>query len=76
MNAIPAGKLETAGIVGHFIDGKAIADDSRPAPVYNPATGKVTKQVAMASQKTVETAIAAVITSYSIHYTKLYDAPC
>ena len=64
MNAIPAGKLETAGIVGHFIDGKAIADDSRPAPVYNPATGKVTKQVAMASQKTVETAIAAAAAAF------------
>jgi malonate-semialdehyde dehydrogenase (acetylating)/methylmalonate-semialdehyde dehydrogenase len=46
-------------IVGHFIDGADVADDNRPQPVTNPATGEVTKQVAMASRGTVERAIAA-----------------
>ena len=46
-------------IIGHFINGRDVADDNRPAPVFNPATGKATKQVAMASQATVEDAIAA-----------------
>jgi len=59
MTATPAAKSETADIVGHFIDGKDVADGNRPAPVYNPATGRVTRQVAMASRDTVKAAIAA-----------------
>ena len=46
-------------ILGHFINNADVADDNRPAPVYNPATGAQTKQVAMASKTTVEDAIAA-----------------
>ena len=45
--------------IGHFINGTDVADDNRPAPVYNPATGEQTKHVAMASKATVEDAIAA-----------------
>ena len=39
---------------GHFINGADVADDNRAAPVYNPATGVSSKQVAMASKATVE----------------------
>jgi malonate-semialdehyde dehydrogenase (acetylating)/methylmalonate-semialdehyde dehydrogenase len=46
-------------ILGHFINGIDVADGNRPAPVYNPATGKCSRQVAMASKATVEDAIAA-----------------
>ena len=46
-------------IVGHFINGIDVADDNRPQPVTNPATGEVARQVAMASRETVEDAIAA-----------------
>jgi len=46
-------------ILGHYIGGAEVADDNRPAPVHNPATGQVTKQVAMASRTTVQSAIAA-----------------
>ncbi len=46
-------------ILGHFINGARIADDNRPQPVFNPATGEETKRVAMASKATVDTAIAA-----------------
>ncbi len=46
-------------IVGHLISGEAVADDNRPQPVFNPATGELTRRVAMASRATVEGAIAA-----------------
>ncbi len=59
MSARPAEEVDAANIVGHFINGKHVADNNRPLPVTNPATGKVTKQVAMASKNTVEDAIAA-----------------
>ena len=45
--------------IGHFINGVDVADDNRPAPVYNPATGELARHVAMASKATVEEAIAA-----------------
>jgi malonate-semialdehyde dehydrogenase (acetylating)/methylmalonate-semialdehyde dehydrogenase len=51
-------------ILGHFINNADIADDNRPAPVYNPATGALTKQVAMAAKATVEDAIAAAEAAY------------
>ncbi|MEM9303951.1 MAG: CoA-acylating methylmalonate-semialdehyde dehydrogenase [Pseudomonadota bacterium] len=46
-------------VLGHYINGRRVDDSNRPAPVHNPATGKVTRQVAMASQATVADAIAA-----------------
>ena len=45
-------------IVGHLIGGKSIADSARTQAVYNPATGEISKQVALASKETVEQAIA------------------
>jgi len=59
MNATPARSLDTANIVGHFINGADVADDNRPLAVTNPATGEVTKHVAMATKSTVEDAISA-----------------
>ncbi len=59
MNARPASKIDIANVVGHFINGADVADDNRPEPVTNPATGQVTRHVAMASKQTVENAIAA-----------------
>ena len=44
--------------VGHLIDGKIVADTERTQPVFNPATGQSTTSVALASQATVEAAIA------------------
>jgi len=43
--------------VGHFINGKQVADTNRPQPVTNPATGEVTRMVSMAAPSTVEGAI-------------------
>ena len=45
--------------VGHFINGEQVADQVRTQHVFNPATGAVSKQVALASKETVESAIAA-----------------
>lgn len=46
-------------IVGHFINGELVTPEGRTQDVFNPATGQVTKQVALASKETVEDAIAA-----------------
>ena len=59
MSARPAENLDPARSLGHFINGADVSDDNRPAPVTNPATGKISKHVAMASKRTVESAIAA-----------------
>jgi malonate-semialdehyde dehydrogenase (acetylating)/methylmalonate-semialdehyde dehydrogenase len=64
MNARPAESIDPAGIVGHFINGADVADTNRPEPVYNPATGEVSRHVAMASKVTVEEAIAAAEAAY------------
>jgi malonate-semialdehyde dehydrogenase (acetylating)/methylmalonate-semialdehyde dehydrogenase len=45
--------------VGHLINGQIVTDTERTQDVFNPATGEVTKQVALASKLTVEKAIAA-----------------
>jgi malonate-semialdehyde dehydrogenase (acetylating)/methylmalonate-semialdehyde dehydrogenase len=45
--------------IGHLINGELTADAVRTQDVFNPSTGEVTKQVALASKETVETAIAA-----------------
>lgn len=45
--------------VGHLINGELREDTGRTQPVYNPSTGEVSKQVALASKATVESAIAA-----------------
>jgi malonate-semialdehyde dehydrogenase (acetylating)/methylmalonate-semialdehyde dehydrogenase len=44
--------------IGHLIDGQIVADTERTQPVFNPATGQSTTSVALASQATVEAAIA------------------
>ncbi len=59
MNARPATNIDAASILGHFINGADVADDNRPEPVMNPATGEISRHVAMASKATVENAISA-----------------
>ena len=64
MNATPAENVDAAGVVGHFINGVDVADDNRPLPITNPATGEVTRHVAMATKSTVEDAIAAAAAAF------------
>lgn len=51
-------------IVGHFINGENRTDAARTQDVFNPSTGEVTKQVALASKLTTEEAIAAAQAAY------------
>ena len=51
-------------LIGHFINGEIISDYSRTQSVFNPATGEATKQVALASQQTVEQAISSASAAY------------
>jgi len=46
-------------IIGHFINGRLADGSGRTQDVFNPATGKPVRQVALASRSTVEQAIAA-----------------
>jgi malonate-semialdehyde dehydrogenase (acetylating)/methylmalonate-semialdehyde dehydrogenase len=64
MNATPAKNIDANAVVGHFINGADVADSTRTQPVTNPATGAVTKQVAMASKATVEDAISAAAAAF------------
>jgi malonate-semialdehyde dehydrogenase (acetylating)/methylmalonate-semialdehyde dehydrogenase len=48
-----------SGRVAHFINGRHVADNGRGQDVFNPATGKVVRQVALARRATVESAVAA-----------------
>jgi malonate-semialdehyde dehydrogenase (acetylating)/methylmalonate-semialdehyde dehydrogenase len=51
--------------VGHFIDGRAVASRSgRHQPVYNPATGSVSRQVALASADEVDAAARAGLAAF------------
>ncbi len=50
--------------LGHFINGAPVADTARTQPVFNPATGQIVRQVALASEATVETAIAAAAAAF------------
>jgi len=59
MSEIPASNVDACPVVGHFINGRAVDDDHRPLPVMNPATGRVSKRVAMATRGTIGEAVAA-----------------
>ncbi|WP_233152940.1 CoA-acylating methylmalonate-semialdehyde dehydrogenase [Motiliproteus sp. MSK22-1] len=50
--------------VGHLINGKVIIEGSRSQDVFNPATGEASKQVDLASRRTVEEAITAAQAAY------------
>ncbi|WP_018992618.1 CoA-acylating methylmalonate-semialdehyde dehydrogenase [Aromatoleum toluclasticum] len=50
--------------LGHYIAGTRVADEHRTQAVHNPALGEPVRQVAMASQATVEQAIAAAAAAF------------
>ena len=51
-------------VVGHLINGQITNEGERTQDVYNPSTGEVSKQVALASKTTVEEAITAAQAAY------------
>jgi len=53
--------------IGHWIDGALVASQSgRTAPVYNPATGAVQAEVALANQAEIDDAIASAEAGYRV----------
>ncbi|MEL0638023.1 CoA-acylating methylmalonate-semialdehyde dehydrogenase [Marinomonas sp. TI.3.20] len=52
--------------IGHLIGGQSSIEASRTQDVFNPATGEVSKKVAIASKSTVEEAIAAAQAAYPV----------
>jgi malonate-semialdehyde dehydrogenase (acetylating)/methylmalonate-semialdehyde dehydrogenase len=54
--AAPASRTKT---LGHFINGRSRTDDNRTSAITDPATGEVTRHVALASRETVNDAVAA-----------------
>ncbi|WP_420555228.1 CoA-acylating methylmalonate-semialdehyde dehydrogenase [Neptuniibacter marinus] len=50
--------------IGHLINGEIVTDSTRYQDIFNPATGTISKQVALASKETVEEAIAAAQAAY------------
>ena len=56
--------VTTTDLAGHFINGQAVAGRGRTQDVYNPATGQVVRQVALAGKETVESAISAAAAAF------------
>ncbi|GAA4344449.1 CoA-acylating methylmalonate-semialdehyde dehydrogenase [Microbacterium rhizosphaerae] len=53
--------------IGHWIDGAVVASTSgRTAPVYNPATGAVAAEVALADDAEIATAIASAVRGFEV----------
>ncbi len=52
--------------IGHLINGESRTDTARTQDVFNPSTGEVEKQVALASKATVKEAIAAAQAAYPV----------
>ena len=44
--------------IGHFIGGKSVSGGARTAPVFNPATGEQSAEVALASTAELDSAVA------------------
>ena len=53
-----------APLIGHLIDGQRVVDGGETLPVYNPATGRVVRRVALAGTETVTSAVAAAEAAY------------
>ena len=60
-SAVVASESDT---LGHFINGEIVSDQRRSTAVFNPATGQVTKQLALADQATVTTAVDAATAAF------------
>lgn len=46
-------------VLGHFIQGRIVSKTARKQPVYNPATGEISKEVEIADTQTVNEAVQA-----------------
>ena len=66
MNSVESVELKqsAAGILGHYIAGREVASGGETLDVFNPATGQVTRQVAVADAAVLEQAIQAARTAF------------
>ena len=46
-------------VLGHFIQGRIVSKTARKQPVYNPATGEISKEIEIADTQTVNEAVQA-----------------
>jgi malonate-semialdehyde dehydrogenase (acetylating)/methylmalonate-semialdehyde dehydrogenase len=58
--------LESPEVLGHFINGRRVDGAGRSQDVFNPASGRVVRQVALAGKATVEEAIAAAADAFPV----------
>jgi malonate-semialdehyde dehydrogenase (acetylating)/methylmalonate-semialdehyde dehydrogenase len=59
VNREAARAIDAPETVGHFIGGRKVTGEGRSQDVFNPATGRAVRRVALADRTTVEAAIAA-----------------
>ena len=66
MNSVESVELKQSagGILGHYIAGREVASGGETLDVFNPATGQVTRQVAVADAAVLEQAIQAARTAF------------
>jgi malonate-semialdehyde dehydrogenase (acetylating)/methylmalonate-semialdehyde dehydrogenase len=58
--------MSTAPIIGHYLDGEVQhSGTERYSDVFNPATGEVTGQVALATTATIEAAVASALKAFA-----------
>ena len=56
-DASPVAPGAAEGLVNHWIDGRTVSGAARHQPVYDPATGKITRHVALAGVQDVAQAV-------------------
>jgi malonate-semialdehyde dehydrogenase (acetylating) / methylmalonate-semialdehyde dehydrogenase len=65
-NVAPAPEFAVGGILRHWIGGKEYdGDPGRTGPVFDPATGQVSKQVAFASSHEVDLAVSSAVDAFA-----------
>ncbi len=64
MSSVEAAPAPDIDILGHYINGNVVAATGRSTAVFNPATGRVSKQVALADADILEQAVFAAQTAF------------
>ncbi|HBR89642.1 MAG TPA: methylmalonate-semialdehyde dehydrogenase (CoA acylating), partial [Microbacterium sp.] len=67
MNIMTDPVMTSTRVISHWIDGEERASTSgRTAPVYNPATGAVSAQVALADRADIDRALESAARGYKV----------
>jgi malonate-semialdehyde dehydrogenase (acetylating)/methylmalonate-semialdehyde dehydrogenase len=65
MSIVAPSNSTPATLIGHWIDGRAKAGGARRAPVFNPATGEIVAEIALAEAEQVNAAVASASRAFS-----------